>query len=211
MYVQILDKDGDFVGERLKANEMIDNYIYLYHTQTLIALPLYPETLTDRLPANFQSTTILSRSAPIWSYSDSGPRTVDFAFQLHRDMMNEINIHNSTLSKGVNDLDREDYVDIMIKQLQAMALPAYAVNEKMVDPPIIAVRLGNDIFCKGVVNGGVSVTYNAPVLSNGKYSLVDVSFTVTEIEPYDAEIVSKVGSFRGLNTDIERSQWKKLG
>jgi hypothetical protein len=211
MNIQLLDIDGKFVGERSRAMEMIDNYIYLYHLNLLVALPLYPESINDNMPANFQSTTILSRSAPIWSYSDSGPRTVQFNFQLHRDMMSEINSNNSTLLNGISDLDKDDYTDILIKNLQAMALPSYAITEKMVDPPIVAVRIGNDIFCKGVVNGGVSVTYNTPVLSNGKYAVVDVSFTVTEVEPYDAEVVAKVGSFRGLNTDIERNEWKKIG
>ena len=211
MTVQLLDLNGKFIGERARAVEMIDNYIYMYHLKMLVALPLYPESINDNMPANFQSTTILSRSAPIWSYSDSGPRTVQFNFQLHRDMMSEINSDNSTLINAIPNLTNDDYTDILIKNLQAMALPAYAISEKMVDPPIIAVRIGNDIFCKGVVNGGVSVTYNAPVLSNGKYSVVDISFTVTEVEPYDAEVVAKVGSFRGLNTDIERNEWKKIG
>lgn len=205
---QLLDKDGRYIGRQVKTQTMIDNYIYLYHTKTLIALPLFPETVTDSMPANFNSTNILSRSAPIWSYSNSGPRTVQFNFQLHRDMMNDINTSVSNLN--IASLADEDYVDVMIKQLQAMALPTYVVDQKMVDPPIIAVRIGKEIFCKGVVNGGVTVTYNAPVLENDKYALIDIAFTVTEVEPYDATSVSINGSYRGLTTSLDGIVWKKV-
>ena len=81
----------------------------------------------------------------------------------------------------------------------------------MVDPPLIAIRFGNEIFCKGVVNGTVDVTYDLPVLQNGKYAQVSLNFTVTEIEPYDAETVLKVGSWRGLDQSLERRIWKSSG
>ena len=38
--------------------------------------------------------------------------------------------------------------------------------------------------------------------------LQDVSFTVNEVDPYDAETVAMVGSFRGLNASLERNLWK---
>ena len=56
-----------------------------------------------------------------------------------------------------------------------------------------------------------SVTYNAPVLTNDKYALIDVSFTVTEIEPYDANSVALNGSYRGLSTSLDGIVWKKGG
>jgi hypothetical protein len=39
-----------------------------------------------------------------------------------------------------------------------MALPSYAADSKyskMVNPPMVAVRLGNDLFIKGIVSGNV--------------------------------------------------------
>ena len=66
------------------------------------------------------------------------------------------------------------YVDILVNQLQAAALPRYAAAEKMVNPPIIAVRFGNDIFCKGVVHGSVATTYSGPILRTDKYAEVTV-------------------------------------
>ena len=182
---------------------MIDNYIYLYHTKTLIALPLYPESLSDSTSVEFSATSPLSRSAPIYSYVKSGPRAVQITLPLHRDMMNAVNVKASTLN--VPDLAETDYVDIMINQLQSIALPRYAATEKMVDPPLIAVRFGQELFIKGVVTGEVSTQYETPILTTDKYARVTVSFTVNEVDPYDAVGVAKFGSFRGLSQDLERN------
>lgn len=191
--------------EQLTRYEMIDNYIYLYHTDTLIIVPEYSaESISDSMPVNFASTSPLARSAPIFSYTGSGPRSLQVTFKLHRDMMKQINAKNTKTKVEIGD----DYVDLMIRQIQAAALPAYAVSQKMVNPPIIAVRLGDDIFIKGVVSGAVTVSYESPILSNGKYANVMIGFTVQEIDPYDASDALKYGSFRGLSTSLERRVWK---
>lgn len=182
---------------------MIDNYIYLYHINQFIVIPTFPDSITDTMSVNFNKSTPMSRSAPIYSYSDSGPRSLQISLDLHRDMMTQINKDVSTIPVVVGD----DYVDTLIKQVQAIALPAYGASEKLVDPPMIAVRFGNDIYIKGVVTGGVSVTYAAPILDNNKYAHVQVSFTVEEIDPYDAQSVALTGSFRGLDTTLERNTW----
>ena len=189
---------------------MIDNYIYLYHTKTLIALPLYPESLSDSTSVEFSATSPLSRSAPIYSYVKSGPRAVQITLPLHRDMMNEINVAASNLD--VSNLSDEDYVDIMVRQLQSAAVPRYASAEKMINPPIVAVRFGQSIFCKGVINGPVSAVHSGPILTykNGseKYAMITVSFSIYEVDPYDAETVAKYGGYRGLSTTLERRIWK---
>ena len=188
---------------------MIDNYIYLYHTKTLIAIPTFPESIADNLSNNFSEATPLSRSAPIFSFANAGPRSFQVSLALHRDLMNEINVATSLLN--VPNLEEEDYVDIMIKQLHAAALPRYAASEKMVDPPIVAVRFGDDIFCKGVVVGGVTITYSGPILAVGrasKYAQVNVDFTIKEIDPYDADSIMTMGGFRGLSTDLEKRIYK---
>ena len=77
----------------------------------------------------------------------------------------------------------------------------------MVDPPMVAIRFGNEIFIKGIIQGGVTVTYKLPILDNNKYSQVEIGFTITEIDPYDAETVAKTGSFRGMSQTLE----KRLG
>ena len=191
---------------------MIENYLYMYHlgynektgeTGQFVVLPTYPETIQDTLNSTFQSSTPLSRSAPIFSYSNSGPRSMQITLQFHRDMMTEINYGVSNLKVELGD----DYVDTIIKNLQACALPSYKTASKMVDPPLVAIRFGNEIFIKGIINGGVTTTYKLPILDNNKYSQVEVAFTITEIDPYDAQTVAEKGSFRGMSASLE----KRLG
>ena len=117
-----------------KYFNMIDNYLFLYHTKTLIALPLFPDTIQDSMVTTYTPNTPMSRSAPIYSYSSSGPRSLSVELPLHRDMMNSINIDNKSMfSAKIDSLSSDDYVDIMINQLQSMALPKYASSEKMVN------------------------------------------------------------------------------
>lgn len=191
---------------------MIENYLYMYHvgynpdtgqSGQFVILPTYPETVTDQLNSTFVESSPLSRSAPIFSYSSSGPRSIAFTLTFHRDMMTQINYGKSTLKVELGD----DYVDTIIKNLQACALPSYKTAVKMIDPPMVAIRFGNEIFIKGIINNGVNVSYKLPLLDNNKYAVVEVQFTVTEIDPYDAETVAQTGSFRGLDKTLE----KRLG
>lgn len=185
---------------------MIENYIYLYHVDKFIILPGFPDSINDTIQVNFNKSTPMSRSAPIYSYANSGPRSLQIDLDLHRDMMLQINrgISNYPLKVG------EDYVDVLIRDIQAAALPAYNAGEKIVDPPMIAVRFGNDIFIKGIVTGAVGVTYEVPILDNNKYAKLHINFTVEEVDPYGANQVMTEGSFRGLDTTLERNTWKTI-
>ena len=187
--------------------DLIENYIYLYHIDKFILLPTYPESVSDNLSASFQSSNPLSRSAPIYSYSYSGPRTLQVNLSLHRDMMSQLNYNLSNYN--ISLYPGEDYIDRVIAELQSIALPRYDASVKMVDPPMIALRFGNEIYIKGIVNGGIGVTYSGPILPNNKYALVNISFTINEIDPDDAETVAVSGSYRGLNKTLERRLYKK--
>jgi hypothetical protein len=174
-----------------------DNYIYISHLdegQQFWRLPCSPDTITDTMSSNFQSTNALGRSAPVFTYSSSGPRTVQINLKLHRDMMDEVNIGVSSASLGYGD----DYVDSLIRALQSIVVPKYNLSNKAVEPPLVALRLSNEVFIKGIVNGDIGLTYQLPILANGKYAQVELSITVTEVDPYDATTVFQNGSFRGL-------------
>ena len=192
---------------------VIENYIYLYHlldskgNGTFLVLPTTPEEIADSLDSNFQSTSILARTTPIFTYSNSGPREVQISLPLHRDMMYNINTSVSNMELDIG----EDYVDKLINYLQAIALPTYAATSKMVNPPMVAVRFGDNIFIKGVVNGGVTVHQYLPLLEDGRYAHVNVQFTVSEVDPYDAKTVVEQGSLRGLSTTLERILYRNRG
>ena len=179
---------------------MIENYIYLHHVNKFIVLPSFVDSVTDSQPVTFQTSTPLSRSAPIYSYAHSGPRTIQATFDLHRDMMQDINKDISNIPVTVDN----DYVDLFIKYIQAATLPSYEAASKMVNPPIVSMRLGNDIFIKGVISSQVGITYKYPILSNGRYANVSINLTISEIDPYDAKSVLTTGSFRYVSTDLER-------
>ena len=190
---------------------MIDNFVYLYHTNEVIVIPAFADSITDNIQANFAQETPLSRSAPIYSFQNSGPRSLQVEFNLHRELMREINYQVSNVKPDAGD----DYVDYMIKAIQASALPEYDMAMKMVNPPVIALKLGNDIFIKGVITGQVGVTYGFPIIpglnpdgsrndSISKYANVRIGFGVNEIDPYQASDVMRDGSFRGLPKTLER-------
>ena len=198
MQAEYLGGAQKIMGAELK---MIPNYIYFYHLDRFAVLPLYPETLSDNMGTTFASTDALSRTAPVFSYSKSGPRDVSISLQLHRDLMNDLNRGISNLKSNTIDFNGEDYVDTLIKYLQSIALPRYREyknGSKSVEPPMVAVRFGNTAFIKGVVASGIQVTYQKPIMVDEKYAVVQITFTVSESDPYDADTVAQVGSFRGV-------------
>ena len=67
-----------------------------------------------------------------------------------------------------------------------------------------AIQSVNEIFIKGIVSGPIGVTYSKPILSNGKYARIDLSITVSEVDPYDATSVFKNGGFRGVVKSLKR-------
>lgn len=183
---------------------LIENYLYLFHLDKFVLLPTYPDSVQDQMSATFTPANPLMRSAPIFAYSYSGPRTIQVNLSLHRDMMTQLNYGVSNLNLDIGD----DYIDTLIKDLQTMVLPRYDVGVKMVNPPMVALRFGNDIYIKGICNGPISVTYSGPILEGNKYALVNISFNISEVDPYSAESVATLGSFRGINKTLERRLFK---
>lgn len=200
-------------NNNFSLDNFIDNYIYFYHLGEqgeYMILPTYPDSIADSMTSKFSETNALSRSAPIYSYSNSGPRTVQINLALHRDMMDEVNYTNGTIKKDLaNLLKDDDYVDILIKKLQSISVPKYTATSKSIQPPMVAVRFGNEIFIKGIVQGSIGVTYTKPILSNNKYAQVTINFTVTEIDPFDAKTISEQGSFRGITRSFKNGVRKE--
>lgn len=166
-----------------------DNVLHFLHTGKSIILPIDPSGVSDSMSASFASSTPLSRSAPIYSYSGSGPRTVGVSFQFHRELVQEYNV------KGKEDYDA---CDDLIMSLEQAVLPDYNSASKMVNPPVVALKLRDEIYIKGVVTN-VQKTFDLPILHiNGKdkYAMVNLSFSISEITPQTASIVPKVGAYR---------------
>lgn len=181
--------------------DFLNNYIYLFHTDEYVFIPTFPDTIQDSMTSSFSETNALSRSAPVFAFSNAGPRSVQVTLKLHRDMVQDINFNASNLI--IEDLG-DDYVDTIIKKLQSISVPKYIASTSSVEPPKVAVRFGDEIFIKGIVSGQVSVTYEKPILDNGKYAIVTVAFNVSEMDPYDALSIQEQGSFRGLTKTFKK-------
>ena len=132
-----------------------DNFIYFHHTGDKIVIPVDPEAITDSMSAGWASSTPLSRSAPIYSYQNSGPRSVQLVFDLHRDLMKQFNP------------GEKDAVELLIKYLEECVLPTYKETAKVVNPPIVSVKIRDEIYIKGIVTN-VGKNYKLPIINYGK-------------------------------------------
>lgn len=180
-----------------------DCYLYISHLDEghqYWMLPGYPDSVTDTMQSSFQANSALGRSAPVYTYSQSGPRSINIKLTFHRDMFEDI---NQFQHPNGTDANGDDLAEQFIHALQAIAVPKYNLSNKAIEPPLVAIRLGREVFIKGIVDGGVTVTYSKPILVNEKYAIIDVSFTVYEVDPYDASSVFKNGSFRGLTATLK--------
>ena len=177
-----------------------DCYLYISHLDEEFKywqLPGYPDEVTDQMNSSFQENTALGRSAPVYTFSSAGPRSIQISLNFHRDMFEE-------MPSNVVPRDGEDKAESFIHALQAIAVPKYNLSNKAIEPPLVAIRLGREVFIKGIVNSGISITYGKPILVNEKYATMKVSFTVSEVDPYDATTIFKNGSFRGLTATLRK-------
>lgn len=184
----------DETYEDILKRVLPDCYIYISHLDEEFKywrLPAYPDEVTDNMESSFTTTTALGRSAPVYTFSHSGPRTINISLNFHRDMFEEI-------PTNVVPKEGEDRAESFIHALQAIAVPKYNLSNKAIEPPLVAIRLGQEIFIKGVVTSGISVTFGKPILVNEKYATMKISFTVSEVDPYDSTTIFQNGSFRGL-------------
>ena len=167
-----------------------DNYIIFHHTGKSFIIPVDPDSVADSMNASFAQNHPLSRSAPIYSYQNSGPRNVQVSFTLHRDLCKEFNPNS------------EDAVEELVNNLEGMVLPDYNSASKVVNPPIVSLKIRDEIFITAIVQN-VGKSFNLPLLNyngNYKYAIVNLNFSVAEIQPYSASILPSVKGGRRLGS-----------
>ncbi len=165
-----------------------ENYVILHHIGKVFLIPVDPDAISDNMGVSFAESSPLSRSAPIYSYQNSGPRTVQVSFTVHRDLMRECNPDLK--------IEGKDPIDYLVENLDALALPDYNASNKIVNPPLVSLKIRDEVYIKGVVTGTIGLTYGLPILNYGgasKYAMVTFSFGVSEITPYSASILPSVG------------------
>lgn len=165
-----------------------DNYIVFHHTGKSYVIPVDPDSIADQMSASFASSSPLSRSAPIFSYQNSGPRSVQVSFTLHRDLCKEFNPGS------------EDMVEELINNLEGMVLPDYMSASKIVNPPVVTLKIRDEITIKGIVTN-VGKSFNLPLLKyrdGYKYAVVNLNFSVSEVRPQSASILNGIKGGRRL-------------
>ena len=103
-----------------------DCYLYISHLDDghkYWQLPGYPDEVTDSMSTSFVQNTALGRSAPVYTFSNAGPRTIAITLRFHRDMFED-------MPSNVTPRDGEDKAESFIHALQAIAVPKYNLKNK---------------------------------------------------------------------------------
>lgn len=210
--------------------EGISSYIYIYHLGLIFNIPTLPESLTETMNITYNATPILGRSAPLQTFTGAGPRSVNIDIKLHRQLFQienplirtesgEAQLESATVTMSnpttgnIEEVDTKDAVDYLVDALTSISLPKYTSANKAIVPPSVFVRYGNELAMRGVPSQ-VTKTSSGVWLKNGKMAMVEISFNLTEVEPYSAQYAAANGSLRGvptgdtlaeISTDLARS------
>lgn len=143
-------------------------------------MPCYPDGVTDVTNVDYTSQNVLGRSEPFQAYNNSGPRSIQFSFRMHREMTGNIS-----------------QIEEIVRCIESSVYPNYNANSSSVAAVKTSVRIGNVIYISGIVTSQ-STSWEGPIGPDHKYNMVTVSFTVTEVtgSPKTAGYVSQNGGFR---------------
>lgn len=141
-------------------------------------MPCYPENITDRTNINYDEQNALGRSEPYQAYNNSGPRSIQFTFKMHREMI---------------EGDREQ-VEKIVRYIESAAYPNYGTTVAAVK---VAVKVGKTIHISGIMSDQ-STSWDGPIGDDQKYNMVTVSFTIKEVtgDPKKSETIRKIGGYR---------------
>lgn len=157
---------------------------YVIVNGTTMHFPCYPESISDTDTANYSAQNILGRSEPFQIYNNSGPRTVSVSFTMHREM-----VHN-----GYSYEADYDYVENLVNLLKSACYPNYGSSIAAVKVTLV---VGKNTKITGIIGGNVNDNWSGPII-DGKYQMVDVSFSVVECtgNPLSQSQVKSLGGYR---------------
>lgn len=127
--------------------------------------PVYPEELNDSRSANYeQMPEMLYQYEPWQVYKSSGPRTIVYKFDMHRDMW----------SGDHRDGRCEDLIDFCF----ANCYPEY--NGSAVNVPMCTMYINGKSNCRGVITN-VNPTWDGPIGVDGWYLHCVLEIQMTEV------------------------------
>lgn len=128
---------------------------------SIIYFPCYPEDYTDSCSANFSELNPMGRSEPFQIYQNTGPREVSVSFTMHKEM-----VHTTPIR-------------MIVDAVRATQYPCGNVDGVDIVPTVTFV-ITNEVEITGIIKSAPNVKWYGPINRAGRYSMVDLSFTVTE-------------------------------
>lgn len=163
---------NSFSGSRISPFQNFKipwGFITLYSSieQISMEIPAYPEDISDGYKANYtQMPDMLYQYEPWQIYQSSGPRAVNFTFDLHRDMWTG------------------DHTDGQANQLirfcEANCFADY--EGSAVHAPTVSLYINGSNFITGVMDS-CSVDWYGPILTDGFYAAFKLVFNIVEVSP----------------------------
>jgi len=129
--------------------------------------PVYPEEISDTAKANYQTMPeMIYQYEPWMLYTSSGPRSVTYSFNFHRDMWTGDH--------------RDGKANELVRFCMANCYPEY--NGSAVNTPLVTLYMNGEVLVHGVLTD-VGVKWSGPLGLDNFYLVCDMSLTITEIAP----------------------------
>ena len=127
--------------------------------------PVYPESVSDGVSANYSSMPDLIYQYEPWQlYTSSGPRSNTYSFDFHRDMWT--GNHNDGMANK------------LIRFCMANCYPEY--NGSAVNTSLVTLYIHGKPLIRGILTN-VSVTWDGPIGHDGWYLHCNLQLQITEV------------------------------
>lgn len=127
-------------------------------------IPAWPKDINDRIGVSWsQEMTTFQHYEDQNTFKQSGPRTMDLLFTLHRAMWN-------------GNQDSGD-CEALIAYMESACYPDY--DTQAAEPPRVLFTAGKSIRIYGIVTS-MNVKYGGPIGPDVKYDCVDISISIKE-------------------------------
>lgn len=148
-------------------------YMFINGAQAIF-FPCYPDSYSDSHSANVSQQTPLGRSEPFQIYQNSGPRTVNVTFKMHREMT-----HVTPISEIVS----------------AVQACCYPIGTSQTIIPRVTLVIGRNCLITGIIKN-VSTDWSDTIIEQ-QYMMVSLGFSVEECTGVPRKF-SDVYSARGI-------------
>lgn len=142
-----------------------DITLYAHLDGTSIDFPVYPEEISDKRTASFDTMPdMLYQYEPWYTYKSSGPRSNSYRFTFHRDMWTGDH--------------RDGKANELIRFCEAQCFPEFSGSNLTV--PKVTLYVQGENLITGIVTE-VSTNWSGPIGLDGFYLVCELEITITEV------------------------------